>query len=483
MLNLYKRLTILVSLCVITPAFVSHAKDYLHEGPILLRNITVIDGLGSSPMPMRDILIEDGRINKIAVTTMIGNLPDNSRVIEGKGLTVLPGLIDLHTHISDIDYSLSNLDTGTIQSIEGIKRYHHGFHYGSRAQPEGMQRYLNANLYAGVTTIFEVGSRDLDTSIMLRDEIATGKRPGPSIYTTGPIINALKTTQDSVLELTSIATRAEIKQILDERQRVGIGAIKMYAGVTPWEARHIMVEAKKRNMRGFADFWCTNLSRDIFEITYLDGYAHGGCLEISIEDATWMAENSKYAMFTLSIFDSMAGNRVYQDYPGRGFLKNPLIVDVFGKQSVLDYYDAVPSVMEQWNHGEKAMYNVQHFGPKEGYLALNMRNLKTLYDAGVTIGIGTDAPWPPGNWPGEGMHYELELHVEAGIPPVDALKMATYNGAIIIGIADKTGSITRGKTADLLVVKGSPERNISATRNIMYVIKSGKLINRESLKY
>ena len=82
-------------------------------------------------------------------------------------------------------------------------------------------------------------------------------------------------------QLTSVETQAEIEALLDDRQALGIEIIKLYAGITPWEGRHIMNAARQSGMRGVADFWCTNLSRTVMEVTMIDSYAHGGCREIT----------------------------------------------------------------------------------------------------------------------------------------------------------------------------------------------------------
>ena len=129
------------------------------------------------------------------------------------------------------------------------------------------------------------------------------------------------------------------------------------------------------------------------------------------------------------------------------------------------------------------MYTIQHWGDKMGNLEFNMQNLRVLHDAGVVIGIGTDAAYPPGSWPGEALHHELELTVQAGIKPVEVIKMATYNNAWYIGVEDEVGSIESGKIADLLIVEGNPAENISDTRNIRFVIKNGKIVNRNALKF
>jgi len=432
---------------------------WLHNGPLLLSNITVIDGLGHEPAPMRDVLIRDGRIARVAITGTLPEIPADSRTIDGAGMTVLPGLIDAHVHIANVGFKPDEFE---------------------RRDIAGMDQALRAHLYAGVTRVLELGG-DMDLSITLRNEIDAGQRVGPTIHTVGDTIGNLNSTT-SVFELTSPDAQLEIQTLLDEREAAGIDIIKLYAGITPWEARHIMTEAKKRGMRGIADFWCTNLSRTVFEVSLIDSYAHGGCREITREEAQWMRANGKFAMLTLSAFETMGGQRAFADYPQRGFLQDPLIVDVLGEQIVEDYYAAFSMLRETFEEGENSLYNAQHFPNLPQILPDNMHNVKLLHEEGVIVGMGTDAAFPPGTWPGEAMHHELELHVQAGIPPLQAIRMATHNNAWFIGVQDEVGTIEAGKTADLLIVKGNPARNISDSRNIEYVIKGGRLIDRESLK-
>ncbi len=80
------------------------------------------------------------------------------------------------------------------------------------------------------------------------------------------------------------------------------------------------------------------------------------------------------------------------------------------------------------------------------------------------------------------MHRELARLVEAGIPPLDAIKISTHNGARVLGVADETGALEVGMDADVLLVKGDPSKNIADTRNISHVFKQGKLIDRAAIK-
>jgi cytosine/adenosine deaminase-related metal-dependent hydrolase len=459
--------------------------SWLHEGPILLKNITIIDGLGHDAKPMRDVLIQDGKIARITVTTMMPTLPEGTLVIDSQGLTVLPGLMDTHTHLMNIDYSKGVVTGDEFAKMNGLDISNNAFNYAlptdDKEGREGVQRYLNADLYAGVTTVLDVGT-DMDIAVTFRDDLASGKRMGPTIHTVGDTVTAMKTTETAVDDLHAPLALAEIQEIFDAREKLGIKHLKIYAGVTAWEARHLMHEAKKRGFKIIADMWGSNLSRDFMEISGINGYAHGGMLKMTPDDAAWMAANGKFATLTLNIFDNQRGLRGYKDYTERSFLNNSLIVDVYGRTAVENYYKAYLSLQQQWNEN-RGMYDLQLWGDKTRNLAFNMENLRVLLKAGVMLGMGTDAAYPPGSWPGEAMHYELELTVQAGVKPVEAIKMATHNNASYIGILDKVGTVESGKIADLLIVKGNPAENISDTRNIEYVIKGGKLVNRDALKF
>ena len=126
-------------------AVADQAPRYAHEGPALISNVRVIDGLGNDAVGNQDILIVDGKIKSIAAGgTLIA--PDGAITIDGKGLTAMPGLIDMHVHING---SWAN---GTLPEEEFQPTY----------DDWGVQRSLSGHLYAGVTTILDVGAEEPD---------------------------------------------------------------------------------------------------------------------------------------------------------------------------------------------------------------------------------------------------------------------------------------------------------------------------------
>ena len=110
------------------------------------------------------------------------------------------------------------------------------------------------------------------------------------------------------------------------------------------------------------------------------------------------------------------------------------------------------------------------------------KNVLTLWRAGVLLAAGTDAPYP-GVFQGEGMHHELELLVEAGLTPLQAIQAATGNAARFLdGDGADWGTLAPGKRADLVVVSGRPHERIGDTRTIMEVIQAGRLLDRNRLR-
>ena len=118
----------------------------------------------------------------------------------------------------------------------------------------------------------------------------------------------------------------------------------------------------------------------------------------------------------------------------------------------------------------------------DGALEAAERNVKRLFDAGVLLVAGTDAPYP-GVFLGEGIHRELELLVEAGLTPLQALTLATKNPAILMDAADEWGTLEPGRRADILLVTGNPAERIADTRRVAMVIQGGRVVDRSALEY
>jgi len=149
------------------------------------------------------------------------------------------------------------------------------------------------------------------------------------------------------------------------------------------------------------------------------------------------------------------------------FLENPLIVDTTPSFALADLRKM----------GRKEINN----RPPVTALLDAESNVKRLLQAGVLIAAGTDAPYP-GDFQGEGIHRELELLVECGLTPLGAITIATKNAATIINAEAQWGTLEVGKYADIVIVEGRPDQNISETRKIAAVVKEGTILDRNNLK-
>ena len=431
---------------------------YEWTGPILLQDIRVIDGKGGRPQTGQDVLVVDG---KIAALGRSGSLdaPDGARVIDGDGLTVLPGLIDAHMHLQG--------------------GWRGGNDNGPR--PLTLKWDLLALLYAGVTHVYDIGNIP-DRAADARDIVAAGGWMGPDItiagtyFETAPVgavgSNTLLLTPDS----------AYIGGQLDTMKSIyGVEMVKCHSGTNSQVLRVLVAEAHARDMRVVCDLWHNNMNPWIARQTHLDGYAHNtfAINEITAESARMLAEEGTFVIATSVLMDAFAQARVNEqgmDYIG----DNPLIVNV-----------QPPHYIEAHNSGglEETMQRYAAITEaitgdiltKDEMRRIAIESTKTLIDNGVLVGLGTDSTYPT-VWFGESMHREMEIWVnESGISELRTIQAATYDNARILKIDDRTGSIAEGLEADLLVVEGNPARNISDTRNIRFVISNGKLVDRESL--
>ena len=467
---------IVIAICLSLTAFVAIANaavqdEYLSEGPLFVQNVTVIDGMGNPPVEGQDILIQDGQISAITATGTT-SAPEGATVIDGKGLTAMPGLIDMHYHLG------GGWTAGFVLQDK----------YPEQNDPAAIQQNLAALLYAGVTTAFDMGNPHR-WIIEQRRKVRAGEYIAPRYFITGMAISqhpsgwdGLGGSADMLTVKIETPDREEIGKILDDLYVANdINFIKIYSGISALTATWVIQEAEERGLTVVADLWQLNMSPDWMRMTGLHGWAHATPNPVSQEGLDWMRENDKFVVANAVLGEKMAGLRVKEEGGSKAMLNNPLIVDIWGEEAVEDFYASYPDLRESLYEGPTSFYQLYNFGVLSQFRDDFLRNIKKAYDAGVLIAGGTDSPGFPSLWSGEAMHRELELLVMAGISPVEAIKLCTYNGARVLKKEDEFGSLQEGLVADIVLVSGKPWENISDSRNIEHVIVRGGLLNREKL--
>ena len=421
-------------------ALLGLAATWAGANPIAITNVRIIDGNGGAPIEHGTIVADGQRIVAIGSSADV-HAPPGSRRIDGKGGTVIPGLADMHVHL------LGGIDGVGLDIL-------------------GYQKYLNALLYAGVTTVMDTGNVE-PFVIQLRSAVRSGLVLGPRIYCVGPILDGA----DPVWPALSmaIASKDQVPRIVESLAGEKVDFIKLYVGLSDQLIHSISAEAKKHNVRTIIDQWRRNGSADIAQ-EGIAGFAHFPSRRISDETIAAIKAHNVFLISTLAVQESSLGRR----FADLSFLDNPLIADTTPKR-------ALDALRKQY-----AGLSAEQLAAKNDYtMHVDLKgaesNVPRLRDAGILFATGTDAVYP-GDFQGEGLHRELELLVESGLTPLQAITAATKNAAAIVNAADEWGTLETGKLANLVIVDGSPDKRIGDTRRIVVVIKEGAVIDRTALR-
>lgn len=402
---------------------------------LALKNLRLIDGTGHSPSDNRTIIIDGKRIKNVGLVT---SYPDNTNVVDLRGLTVMPGLIDCHLHLGGLTIDQPGKAIGKV-SLKDMASfffdYSRNYAYRRRLAIEN-----------GVTTIRSAGDH-YPHIIRLRDKIAAGKLSGPRIFAPGPTITApgghptgtiykgnRYIIENAVRQIADVNTaREEVRKLVEG----GVDCIKViYSDINPVDTTQKVPK----------------LSLDVLEALADETHRH----------------NLRLMVHTGTPQESMDAVKAGADSIEHGILPGANSFD-FNDDLIKMMLDKgtyfVPTLAIAW--ANKDTYPDVFTGLK--------RTLKRLHAAGVNIAAGTDSG-TPGVVIGKGLHKELELMVEAGISPMEALIAGTTNAADNIAKASELGTIESDKLADVIAVFGDPLKDIRNTREIKLVIGVGEIL-------
>ena len=436
----------------------------LGDQPILVRDVAVFDSDSLAVTPHQDVLISGTRVVSVA-PHVAGEAPDNTHVIEGKGATLLPGLIDMHGHI--VATTGPTWETASPNPEDNLRAY----------------------VYAGVTTVFDPGDSS-DEATERRRRVAEGELLGPRIYTAGKIIGDPDGHPRSVVDAlapgwiswllksfvaTGVADTEDAIAAVDERAEAGVDMIKVAVDRIPLDAelmaqdtlRSLVEHSHERGLRAVAHIGTTE-DAIVTGDSGIDLWIHGVYKEPIPDDK--IAQLAGYAI------PMVTTSEVFDRY-GRA-LQGPL----------------QPTALEQEMLSPEKI--ASFYPPPEGFelgalqdwitlmeetRTVRLDNVQRLHEAGVIILAGSDTQ--SGVFPGAGLHRELVTLVAAGLSPAEALQAATLSPARYLSHpqAPDAGLVAQGKRADLLLVNGDPTQDITAVSDIREVILNGRLLKRVSL--
>ncbi len=443
-------------------------RDLRRAESVLIRDARIFVGDGTV-IENGGVLIRNGKIARV----YDGNTPEpesvKAELLEAAGKTLLPGLIDVHVHLG-----------APGGFLEDMSEY--------RAD-EAMRRALISHLYSGVTSVRSLGDL-LDESLELKGEVANGEILAAELFVAGPLFTApgghgtqyFEAAPDFVrsqLEAQFVrtpATREEARQRVAELSGAGVDVIKAVMD------------------SGVAGMLFARLDPGILSAVAQEAQAHQLPLSVHTGDvqdiqdalkveASSIEHGSARQEIPVAVLERMAGAETAYD-PSLAVVEALLEV-LAGRTSLLDRSLVQQVATRPLLEGTRQLIESgeleQRMEPASAYrLEIAAANLAAARAAGVRLVAGSDA----GNalvLHGPGLHRELQLWVEAGIPAGEALQAATHNGAELLGIGERVGLIRMGFDANLLLVDGNPLEDIAATERISVLIFKGERVRRSDL--
>lgn len=420
---------------------------------VVLRHARMIDGLGHPPVEDQTVVIRGGKIESIGADDSAA-YPHGATVLDLTGKTVLPGLVMVHEHLF---YS----------SITGGP-----FHIN-----EMESSFPKLYLAAGITSLRTTGSIEPYTDLQVKESIDQGKAPGPKIHLTAPYVDgpetginqlhAVKDAADAVRRVnywadegfTSVKVYINLPQdimaaTINAAHQRGLQVTGHIGKVSYREAAGLGIDNLEHGFMAASDFIAdrkpgdpSNAAKNYRSLQELDpeSPAFQDLVRLLIDRHVTLTS-------TLAIFETFT--------PGRP-VAGKAVLDTLAPPLRESYLTRWAAVSMQNNPVNKAAFAKD--------LALEAK----FFRAGGQLVVGTDPTGYGGCIAGYGSWRAIELLVEAGLTPVEAIQVATHNGARLLKIDAETGSLEVGKAADLVVVAGNPAADIADLRKVETVFKDG----------
>ncbi len=422
------------------------------DAAVALLHVRVIDGTGAPARPDQTLVIDHGTISALGNAAQ-STVPPGVRQLDLKGYTVYPGLVGMHEHLF----------------------------YPSGGMTYGEQAFSAPRLYlaSGVTTMRTAGSLEPYADLNLKRLINQGVMPGPKMDATGPYIEG---PGSFAIQMPSITSPEQARRLVDYWVAEGATSFKAYMNISHDSLGAAIDQVHKHGFKitghlcsvGFteaAELGIDDLEHGLLVDTEFDPAKKlnvcpgGGRNLTAVETLNLQAPEAQRMIHTLvshhvAITSTLA---VFEAFiPGRPPLEER-ILQAMSPEAARHYLLAKEKASEGPNPARFVAPLKKEMDFERAFVA-----------AGGLLIAGCDPTGNGGALPGFGDQRNLELLVEAGFKPEEAVRIYTLNGAQYLGQADRIGSVATGKTADLVVVQGDPSTRIADVENVKYVFKEGR---------
>jgi len=418
------------------------------DAPVIaLTHARVIDGTGAPAKEDQTLVLRDGNIVEIGDAAKV-KAPDGATVIDLTGKSVIPGLVMVHEHLY--------------------------YPTGPNVYGQLGESFIRLYLAGGVTTMRTGGNTNGFMDFKLKELIDRGRKAGPAIDATAPYLNGSNTFQQM----------HDLKDADDARRQVnywadmGATSFKAYMQITRDELRASVEEAHKRGLK-ITGHLCSVTYAEAADIG-IDNLEHGflASTDFVPDKQPDVCPGQQGGQRTIAALDENGA-------PFKALVKK-LVDKKVALTSTLTVFETftpgrpmppgldvlLPQLKEQFEQNYKRTAQ----STQSIYTTLLPKAFaleRAFAKAGGVLIAGTDPTGGGGVIPGYSNQRQIELLVEAGFPPLEAIRIATLNGATYLGREARVGSIAAGKQADLVVIDGDPSKTIADVRKVETVFKRG----------
>ncbi|MBO6503738.1 MAG: amidohydrolase family protein [Kordiimonadaceae bacterium] len=437
------------------PEFTEQSEQFvtIQQDEFVLENVRLVDGTGAPALEQQCVFVQMGKIAAVGPSGSCGASAE-TEVMDLAGKTVLPGFVMLHEHMF---YNASDPDW-FIQSTQPVV-------------------FPRLYLAGGVTTARTAGSFEPYTDLKVKQYIGAGRLVGPNFDTTAPFLEGYPA---QFLQAPEIETEAEAVQFVNYWAGQGMTSFKAYMNIKRSVLKAAIDAAHAEGLK-VAGHLCSVTYAEASDMG-IDNLEHGFMIAT---DFVKDRQPDTCGGFPLARFMELELESAEVQALMDKLVENGTAIT--STLAVLARISATenppnPAAVEALGHGAKAHYLGNH---ARGYANALSNDIwaravrkemaweKAFYDKGGLLVTGSDTTGIGGTVAGFANHELLKLLVEAGFTPLEAIKISTMNGAISMERQNEIGSIAVGKNADLIIIDGQPDMDISDITRVVTVFKDG----------
>ncbi len=430
------------------------------DAPVVaLTHVRVIDGTGAAAREDQTVVLSNGKIESVGDASS-AHVPNDAQAIDLRGYSVIPGLVGMHDHMV--------------------------YPVGPGSFGEMSYSFPRLYLAGGVTTIRTTGALEPYTDLEIKKAIDAGKMPGPKIYVTGPYLEG---TGSWALQLHQLSGPEDATRTVNYWLDEGVHDFKAYMFITHDELAAAIAAAHKRGAK-VTGHLCTIGFREAAALG-IDDLEHGLMVDSEFlpgkKPGECKAEEDPVLMGKLDVNSGPVREMILDLVKRHVAVTSTLPVFEIGsfagrptlQARVLDALspDARTLLLQRRVQSSDSAAIRKRYGtdvsPWPAAFKKEEEFEYAFSKAGGLLLAGLDPTGMGGVIAGFGDQREVELLVEAGFTPVEAIHIATSNGAQYLGELDRIGTIAPGKQADLVVIKGDPSTKIEDIENVETVFKDG----------